>query len=112
PNAALESQYLGVPIVATAGGGTTDAVAHGLTGFLAGVSDADALTGHLTRVLTDDALRARLSAAGPALVPSRFGLERLPEDPTAVYETMWLPPTQRQLVVTAGLEDGPVSRVA
>src|SRR5262249_32843834 len=75
PNIALESQYLGVPIVATAGGGTADAVAHGVTGFLAGVDDTAALADYLVDVLRDDALRADLAAAGPGFVGRQFDLE-------------------------------------
>ena len=86
PNAALESQHLGVPVVATAGGGTVDAVDDGVTGFLSGVTDAEALADQLTRVLTDDDLRARMAAAGPEFVASRFGLDRMVEETRAIYE--------------------------
>jgi glycosyltransferase involved in cell wall biosynthesis len=86
PNIALETQYLGTPIVATAGGGTVDAVAHGVTGFLAAVGDVDALVEYLERVLTDDTLRGRLAAAGPGFVEGRFGLEAMIDRTLAVYE--------------------------
>ena len=86
PNIALESQYLGTPIVATAGGGTVDAVADGITGFLAAVGDVDALANHLSRVLIDDALRAPLAAAGPKFVQARFGLDAMVQRTFAVYE--------------------------
>jgi glycosyltransferase involved in cell wall biosynthesis len=85
PNIALESQQLGVPIVATAGGGTVDAVEHGTTGFLAGINDAASLADHLTCVLTDESLQKRLAAAGPAFVAARFGLETMVERTLAVY---------------------------
>jgi glycosyltransferase involved in cell wall biosynthesis len=86
PNIALEAQYLGTPLVATAGGGTVDAVAHGATGFLANVGDVEALTEYLTRVLTDEALRQRLAAAGPGFIKERFSLEGMIERTLAVYE--------------------------
>ncbi|HMF11672.1 MAG TPA: glycosyltransferase, partial [Gemmataceae bacterium] len=86
PNIALETQYLGTAIVATAGGGTVDAVAHGVTGFLAAVGDVDALAEYLERVLTDDTLRGRLAAAGPGFVEGRFGLEAMIDRTLAVYE--------------------------
>ncbi len=86
PNAVLESQYLGVPVVATAGGGTVDAVVDGKTGFLAGVTDVSGLTEGLTLLLRDEVLRVRLGEAGPAFVAGRFGLERMVDETTAVYE--------------------------
>jgi glycosyltransferase involved in cell wall biosynthesis/SAM-dependent methyltransferase len=85
PNIALESQYLGVPLVATAGGGTVDAVAHGETGFLAGTDDSAALADHVTRLLTDDALRARMSAAGPGFITGRFDLNKMVDETIAAY---------------------------
>jgi glycosyltransferase involved in cell wall biosynthesis/SAM-dependent methyltransferase len=86
PNVALESQYLGVPVVATDVGGTGDAVAHGVTGLLAGVSDAEGLAAALARVLLNADFRGRLSAAGPGLVRSRFGLGQMIENTLAVYD--------------------------
>jgi glycosyltransferase involved in cell wall biosynthesis len=86
PNIALETQYLGTPLVATAGGGTVDAVAHGVTGFLTDVGNVDALADHLTRVLTDDSLRYRLAAAGPGFVKDHFSLDAMIEGTLAVYE--------------------------
>jgi glycosyltransferase involved in cell wall biosynthesis len=86
PNVALESQHLETPMVATQAGGTADAVLHGVTGFLAGVNDAPALAAHVLRMLTDETMRARMGAAGPGFVASRFGLERMVEQSQAVYE--------------------------
>jgi glycosyltransferase involved in cell wall biosynthesis len=86
PNIALETQHLGTPIVATAGGGTVDAVDHGRTGFLAGIHDAAALAEHLTNLLTDEPLRQRLASAGPGFIASRFSLESMIDNTWAVYE--------------------------
>jgi glycosyltransferase involved in cell wall biosynthesis/SAM-dependent methyltransferase len=110
PNAALESQYLGVPIVATSGGGTIDAVQHGVTGFLAGIHDAEGLAGALTHLLLDEVLRQRLSAAGPEFVRRRFALEPMVDQTMAVYETAQVPsPSSRRILP---LEPELVSRVA
>jgi glycosyltransferase involved in cell wall biosynthesis len=86
PNIALETQYLGTPIVATAGGGTVDAVSHGVTGFLTDVGDVAALADHLMGVLTDDELRHRLAHAGPSFITERFGLDTMIDRTVAVYE--------------------------
>jgi glycosyltransferase involved in cell wall biosynthesis len=110
PNVALESQYLGVPIVATAGGGTVDAVHHGVTGFLTGVRDADALTDFLTRILADESLRQRLSLAGPRFVQQRFALEHMVEQTLAVYEAARAPASHRRRIVPR--EPEPAARAA
>jgi glycosyltransferase involved in cell wall biosynthesis len=85
PNALLEAQALGCPVVATRGGGTVDAVEHGGSGFLCDVGDTDALSRHVLEVLGDDALRARLSTRARAFVTERFGLQRMVDDSLAVY---------------------------
>jgi glycosyltransferase involved in cell wall biosynthesis len=95
PNAVLESQHLGVPVVATAGGGTVDTIDDGVTGFLAGIDDAAALAERLTKLLTDDALRARMADAGPEFVAGRFGLERMVDETAALYGEARVP-TRRQ----------------
>jgi glycosyltransferase involved in cell wall biosynthesis len=85
PNIALEAQLLGTPIVATAGGGTVDAVVHGTTGFLAGIHDAPRLAEYLTLVLTDPQLHRRLASAGPGFITERFGLDTMSNDTLTVY---------------------------
>ncbi|MBA2439027.1 MAG: glycosyltransferase family 4 protein [Acidimicrobiia bacterium] len=60
----LEAMAAGVPVVATAAGGVPEVA--GDAAALVAVGDDDALAGALTRVVTDDALRARLVAAGHA----------------------------------------------
>jgi len=89
PNAVLEAQYLGVPVVATAGGGTTDAVMHDRTGFLAGVHDAPVLAAHLTRLLTDDGLRRRFAADAHTFVVEAFDLDRMVDLTALVYARMF-----------------------
>jgi glycosyltransferase involved in cell wall biosynthesis len=87
PNVALEAQHLGVPMVATAVGGTPEVIVHGETGFLAGVDDVEGLARHLSQVLRDDALRARLSAAGRPFIAARFGVERMVNETLALYRS-------------------------
>lgn len=85
PNVSLEAQHLGVPMVATAVGGTPETILHGETGFLADANDADGLARHVAQILTDDVLRARLSAAGPSFIAARFGMERMIDETLALY---------------------------
>jgi glycosyltransferase involved in cell wall biosynthesis len=59
----IESNALGVPVVATDAPGLRDAVRDGETGFLAPDGDVAAFADRIGRLLADDALAARMSAA-------------------------------------------------
>ena len=74
PNALLEAQHLGVPVVATTAGGTPEAVADGETGLLAPPRDADALTRACLELLDDAERRQRMGAAGRRRIEQRFPL--------------------------------------
>ena len=62
----LEAGAHGLPVVAGAVAGALDAVEHGVTGLLVDPTDERAVAGALTSLLLDDALCARLGAAGRA----------------------------------------------
>jgi len=85
PNALLEAQALGCPVVATRGGGTVDAIEDGGSGVLCEVGDVAALEAGVRALLGDAALRARMSARARAFVRERFGLDRMVDDSVAVY---------------------------
>lgn len=63
PHAAVEALAMGTPVVATRVGGVPEIVRDGENGLLVDAGDADAFAAALERVLRDDDLRARLSAA-------------------------------------------------
>jgi glycosyltransferase involved in cell wall biosynthesis len=85
PNVLLEAQMLGVPVVATRVGGVGDAVDDGHTGILCEANDAAGLRDAVLRLLGDDALRARLGAAGPAWIARRFSVEAMVDATDALY---------------------------
>jgi phosphatidylinositol alpha-1,6-mannosyltransferase len=60
----LEAGACGLPVVGTSGSGIAEAIRDGETGFLVPQNDADALADAISRLLTDDALRAQMGAAG------------------------------------------------
>jgi phosphatidylinositol alpha-1,6-mannosyltransferase len=62
----LEASARGVPVVAGNVGGTLDAVLHERTGLLVDPADPAAVAAALIRILSDDALAARLSEGGRA----------------------------------------------
>jgi glycosyltransferase involved in cell wall biosynthesis len=60
----LEASACGLPVIGTTGSGVEEAVIDGETGLLVPQDDADALAGAISRLLTDDALRQQMGAAG------------------------------------------------
>ncbi|SHG22374.1 Glycosyltransferase involved in cell wall bisynthesis [Jatrophihabitans endophyticus] len=68
----LEAALQGLPSVAYAHGGVTDAVSDGVTGLLAPEGDHAALHANLEQLLTDPALAGRLGAAGRHRVLTEF----------------------------------------
>lgn len=75
--ALLEAQASGVPVVAGAGGGTVDAVTHGVTGFVVETRD-EFPAGQSVQALLLDPARARvMGAAGRARVEREFSWSRV-----------------------------------
>jgi len=64
PNVLAEAMAMGVPVVSTRISGIPELIEDGRHGVLVESRDADALADALRRVLTDDALHARLARAG------------------------------------------------
>ncbi len=100
PNAVIEAQYLGVPVVATRGGGTADSVLHGRTGYLTAVGDAGQLAEHLTTVLADDAHRAQLSEQARTFACREFTLDQMVDLTLLAYHRMFEPVTESPRVLT------------
>lgn len=88
PIAILEAMQAGLPIVATSVGGVPEAVTDGVSGRLVPAGDADALAGALSELLPDPAARARMGAAGAAMVRQRFALEPMIDATVAIYDTL------------------------
>jgi N-acetyl-alpha-D-glucosaminyl L-malate synthase BshA len=73
--AALEAMACGVPPVATKTGGLPDLISHGVDGFMEAVGDTDAQAERLVTLLTDEALRERMSEAARRNAETRFSTE-------------------------------------
>lgn len=82
----LEAAAAGTPVVTYASGGTPEAVADGVTGLLAREGDVADLTRALAAVLDDDALAARLGAAGRRRVVGQFDIGPLTAALEDVYD--------------------------
>jgi glycosyltransferase involved in cell wall biosynthesis len=72
-NVLIEAMACGVPVVATSSPGTREIVGHGIDGLLVDRHEAADVAAALERLLTDEALHRRLSAAARASA-ERFSL--------------------------------------
>ena len=72
----LEAMALGKPVVGGNHGGTPEVWADGTAGFLVDHGDVRGLAGRLKLLLGDFEMRARMGAAGRALVSSNFSFAR------------------------------------
>lgn len=75
PNVVLEAGAAGVPVVATAVGGTPEVVAHGTTGFLVPPGDPVGLAERLAQLLADADGRRRMGDAARDHVRRHFTFE-------------------------------------
>jgi glycosyltransferase involved in cell wall biosynthesis len=75
PNVILEAMAVGLPVVSTRISGVPEVVTENESGLLIEPDDAQDLANALTRILDDDAMAARLGAAGRYVVETRFSLD-------------------------------------
>ena len=73
----LEAMRMGRPVVATAVGGTPEAVEHGVTGLLVPRQDPEALAKAVIELLLDPERRARMGRAAEERASAVFDEERL-----------------------------------
>ena len=75
PNVLIEAQWLGLPVVATRAGGSSETVANGRSGFIHGVGDVDSLAQSVRLLLDDEKLREQFGRAGRRFVQETFDLQ-------------------------------------
>ena len=75
--AALEAMACGVPPVATRVGGVAELIDDGVDGFLEQVGDTAAQARRVVQLLSDETLRARVSAAARRAAETRFDSKRI-----------------------------------
>ncbi len=76
----LEAQAAGRPVVAGLGGGTGDAVAHGVTGFLVPPDQCAPAVSAVAELLRDRSRARVVGAAGRARMEREFGWDRVVRD--------------------------------
>lgn len=82
----LEAMATGLPVVATAVGGTPEVVAHETSGLLVEAGRPERLAEALCRVLQNGTLGARFGAAGREIVGERYSMQRMVERYAAIYQ--------------------------
>jgi glycosyltransferase involved in cell wall biosynthesis len=80
PTVILEAKAAGKPVVCASVTGIVDVVTDGETGLLFPAGDVCALTGALTRLITDKALANKLALAGQEQVKREFQQEQIWEE--------------------------------
>jgi glycosyltransferase involved in cell wall biosynthesis len=85
PNIALESQWVGTPVVATHGGGTCEAVEVGATGWIVDRPDPIEIANMVLQLIADDTRKTAVAERGPAFVRSRYGLQRMIDETLKIY---------------------------
>jgi glycosyltransferase involved in cell wall biosynthesis len=88
PRSILEAMRAGLPVVASDVGGVSEAVEHGVSGFLAPRGDAEAVGLALRSLIQDPELRRRQGARSRWLYETRFNLSETLARTIDVYESV------------------------
>ncbi len=86
--AALEAMASGAPVVASRAGGLPEVVEDGESGFLHDVGDVDGMAASAVRILSDEAVHARVAEAGRARAVERFSADAVVPRYEAFYESV------------------------
>jgi glycosyltransferase involved in cell wall biosynthesis len=84
----VEAMWLGRPVVATAVGGSPEAVKDGVTGVLVPRRDPPALAAAVAALLGDPQRRTRMGAAGAARAATMFDEDRVVASLLGAYESL------------------------
>jgi glycosyltransferase involved in cell wall biosynthesis len=85
PNAVLEAQYLGCPVVSTDAGGTREAIVDGVTGCIAPAPEASTLAALVESFLSNTDARRKVQTEGPLFVKDRYGIDRMTRETLSLY---------------------------
>lgn len=85
-NVIIEAMGSGLPIIATAVGGTPELIRDGENGLLVPNEDDSALAAAMQRLIDDDALRDRLAAQARADALTGFSLDAMVDHTVSIYQ--------------------------
>jgi glycosyltransferase involved in cell wall biosynthesis len=86
PNSVMEAMSAGVPVIATAVGGTKELIRDGETGFFIPPANASALAERLLFVLRNEAACRQIAERGRQVITRQFGMQRMVESVEKLYE--------------------------
>lgn len=89
PMAVLDAWAYGLPVVTTPVGGVPDVAVDGENMLLFEPGDIDKLSEQLELIITDDALRERLSKESKKLASEKFNLKTVTEEVAEIYEGLF-----------------------
>ena len=87
-NSIMEAMAAGLPVVASAIGGTPELVTDGTTGLLFPVDDVRAATERLCALIADPDLRRRLGARGRSLIETRYSANAMVSSVDGLYRAL------------------------
>jgi len=87
-NTIMEAMALGLPVVATAVGGTPDLVEDGETGYLVAAGDGAGAAERTALLLEDAERRARMGASGRRRMEERFSVDGMVDAYAALYRSL------------------------
>ena len=102
PNVALEASAAGVPVVATAVGGTPEAVADGESGFLVPPGQPVAIASRVSQLLQNEELRSQFALAGQKHMRSRFTFGAQADAYVQLFDRL-VKPRQQKLALRSNL---------
>ena len=91
PNVVLEAFCAGVPVVATAVGGTPEVVENGVNGYLVPAGDPASLAQHLLRILGEGDTAEGMGAKGRDYVRRHFHFARQSNEYQVLFERLLAP---------------------
>lgn len=87
-NAILEYMALGKPVIATEGGGTSEIVRDGESGFLVGASNPLELSEKMEELLDAPDLRKKMGSRGREIVSHEFSIEKMVSEYLHIYNNL------------------------
>jgi glycosyltransferase involved in cell wall biosynthesis len=91
PNAVMEAMAAGVPVVATAVGGTKELITDGETGYLAPPADPAALADRIVFALSREDHRAEITSAARRRINTEYGMDPMVRSVERLYDELMAP---------------------